>query len=48
MVESAAQAAAQQQGINGVFTTVVNVGGQNITVRGIVINGTLRIGSFFQ
>jgi len=43
--EAAATAAAQQQGINGVFQIVVSVGGQQVTVRGIVINGVVRIGT---
>ena len=46
-VEAAAAAAVRQQGINGVFQTVVTVGGQQVTVRGIVINGLMRIGTFF-
>jgi hypothetical protein len=46
-VQNAAQAVVQQQGITGVFETVVNVGGVNVTVRGTVINGIVQIGTFF-
>jgi hypothetical protein len=46
-VQNAAQAAVQQQGITGVFEIVVNVGGVNVTVRGNIINGVCRIGTFF-
>ena len=48
-VQDAAQVAAQQQGIAGVFDNlVVNIGGVDITVRGNVINGVVNIGTFFQ
>jgi hypothetical protein len=46
-IEAAAAAEVSQQGINGLFQIVVNVGGQMVTVRGIVINGVVRIGTAF-
>lgn len=33
--------------ITGAFETVVKVGGQNVTVRGQVIDGVVRIGTGF-
>jgi RHS repeat-associated protein len=48
-VQKATEAAVQSQGINGVFTNVVvTVGTESITVRGNVINGIVRIGTFFK
>jgi len=46
-VESATQTAARNQGLTGVFKTTVEVGGQNVVVKGTVIDGTARIGSFW-
>src|SRR5690606_35699143 len=46
-VESATQAAVKSQGLTGVFETTVSVGGQNVVVRGNVIDGVTRIGTFF-
>jgi hypothetical protein len=46
-VESATQAAARNQGLSGIFTTTVEVGGQNVVVKGRVIDGTAHIGSFW-
>ncbi len=39
--------AIKRQGITGIFETVVTVGGLNITVRGRVIDGVVRISTFF-
>lgn len=45
---NAIESAVQAQGLsNGLFTTVVNVGGSNVTVTGVVINGVARIGTAF-
>jgi len=47
---NALEAAAQQalgQGAKGVFETVVNVAGQNVTVRGAVMNGIARVSTAF-
>src|SRR5688500_14905904 len=38
-VQSAAQAAVRSQGLSGVFQTTVDVAGQNVVVRGNVIDG---------
>jgi hypothetical protein len=46
-VQSATQTAVKSGGITGVFETTVNVAGQNVVVRGNVIEGTARIGTFF-
>ena len=37
----------KKKGLSGTFETVVRVGGQNVTVRGRVINGIVRIGTGF-
>jgi len=34
-------------GASGLFQTVINVAGFNITVRGRVVDGVVRIGSFW-
>jgi RHS repeat-associated protein len=45
---NALEGAVQGQGLpNGVFSTVVDVGGSQVTVTGIVINGVARIGTAF-
>jgi len=46
-VQNAAQAAVRNQSLSGVFQTTVNVAGQNVVVRGNVIDGVARIGTFF-
>jgi len=46
-VQSATQAAVESRGIAGVFETTVNVAGHNVLVRGNVIDGVARIGTFF-
>jgi hypothetical protein len=46
-VQSAAQSAVRSQRLSGVFQTTVNVAGQNVVVRGNVIDGVARIGTFF-
>ncbi len=46
-VESATQAAVRSQGLTGVFETTVNVAGQNVVVRGNVMEGVARVGTFF-
>lgn len=45
---NALESAVQSQGLpNGVFSTVVDVGGSQVTVTGNVINGVARIGTAF-
>ncbi len=47
-VEQAAVAEANRLGLSGVFEiALANVGGFNVTVRGNIVNGILRIGTFF-
>jgi hypothetical protein len=46
-VQGATQSAAQAQKLTGLFKTTVEVGGQNVVVKGNVINGIARIGSFW-
>jgi RHS repeat-associated protein len=46
-VENAAQSKVASEGLAGVFQTTVSVGGQNVVVRGKVIDDTARIGTFF-
>lgn len=46
-VRSATQAAVRARSITGVFETTVRVGGQSVVVRGNVINGAVRIATFF-
>jgi hypothetical protein len=46
-VESATQSAVRSKGLSGVFTTTVEVAGQNVRVRGRVIDGVARVGSFW-
>ena len=46
-VLQATQGAANAGTIGGTFQSVVSVQGLNITVRGIVVNGVVKIGTFF-
>ena len=46
-MEAAAQQQATAQGVAGVFQMVVKMGGNAITVVGNVINGVVRIGTFY-
>lgn len=46
-MESATQAAVRSQGRSGVLTTTVGVAGQTVGVRGRVMEGVARIGSFW-
>jgi hypothetical protein len=46
-VEDATQAAVKSGGLTGVFETTVSVAGQNVVVRGNVMDGVVRIGTFF-
>jgi RHS repeat-associated protein len=46
-VRDSTQAAIESQGISGIFETTVNVGGQDVVVRGNAIDGIARIGTFF-
>lgn len=46
-VESATQVAVEAQGVTGIFETTVTVAGENVVVRGRVIDGVARIGTFF-
>jgi len=47
-IQKAVQAPVEQQGLTGGFQTTVQVGGETITVTGIVINGASGIGTAFQ
>ena len=47
-IEEATQAAAEEQGLQGVFQTIIKVGNETITVRGKVIDGIARIGTAFK
>jgi RHS repeat-associated protein len=46
-VRNATQVAVRARSISGVFETTVRVGGKSVVVRGNVINGIVRIGTFF-
>lgn len=46
-VGAATQAAVRTQGLTGIFETTVSIAGQNVVVRGNVIDGLVRIGTFF-
>jgi hypothetical protein len=46
-VQNAIQAAVKSGGLSGIFETTVEVAGQNVVVRGNVIDGVARIGTFF-
>jgi hypothetical protein len=46
-IKSATEAAVENQGLIGRFETVVEVGGTHVTVRGAVINGSVKIGTAF-
>jgi hypothetical protein len=46
-VEAAAQVAVASQGLAGIFETTVNIAGQNVVVRGNVMEGVARVGTFF-
>lgn len=46
-IQAATQATAEAQGLTGVFETAVPVGGAQVVVRGIVINGVANIGTAF-
>lgn len=46
-VQTATQAAVRSGGMTGIFETTVNVAGHDVVVRGNVIDGVVRIGTFF-
>ncbi|HKY41320.1 MAG TPA: hypothetical protein VJN18_35550 [Polyangiaceae bacterium] len=46
-LESGAQQLASRGAIKGVFETTVQVAGQNVTVRGAVVDGAARVGTAF-
>jgi hypothetical protein len=46
-IQSAAEAAVNSGNLTGVFETVVDVAGTQVTVRGAVVNGAVRIGTAF-
>jgi len=46
-VQTATDELVASKGLTGVFEQVVNVAGQDVTVRGRVIEGVARIGTFF-
>jgi RHS repeat-associated protein len=47
-LETAVIKAVTSQGITGVYQIVVTVGGLNVTVRGAVVNGVVKIGTAFR
>jgi len=47
-VQNAIQDVVKQRGITGVFEQVLDLGGITLTVRGKVIDGVARIGTFFM
>jgi hypothetical protein len=46
-VEAATQAAVRTQGLSGLYETTVTVAGQDVVVRGKVMEGVVRIGTLF-
>jgi hypothetical protein len=46
-VEAEIEELVTSQGITGQFTQIVSVAGESVTVKGIVINGIVRISTFF-
>lgn len=46
-IEAATQAEVDAQGLAGVYRTTVDVGGFQVTVRGVVMDGVARIGTAF-
>jgi hypothetical protein len=44
-LQAATEAAVQSQNLTGVFQTVVGVAGQQVTVRGAVVGGAVKIGT---
>lgn len=47
-LEKATTAQVLSKGLTGQFEEVVNVGGTNVTVRGAVVNGVVKIGTAFK
>jgi hypothetical protein len=47
-IENATQTAVEEQGLQGVFETTIEVAGESITVRGNVIDGLAKIGTAFK
>jgi hypothetical protein len=46
-IQSAAEGAVKAGGLTGVFETAVDIGGTQVTVRGAVVDGTVKIGTAF-
>ena len=46
-VQNATQGMVKSAGLSGIFETTVNVAGQNVVVRGNMMEGVARIGTFF-
>jgi RHS repeat-associated protein len=46
-IQQATEAAVNSQGLTGIFTTTVQVGGKAITVAGNVVSGVVKIGTAF-
>jgi len=46
-IKGAAEGAVKAKDITGVFETAVNVGGKEVTVRGVVADGAVKIGTAF-
>jgi hypothetical protein len=47
-LQEATEAAVKKNNLTGLFTTTVNVGGETITVKGIVVKGAVKIGTAFK
>ncbi len=46
-LQAATESAAKSQGLAGDFSTVVEIGGRNVTVRGTIISGAVKIGTAY-
>ena len=47
-IQTAAEGVVKKKGITGVFEEVVQVGTQQITIRGMVVKGVVKIGTAFR
>ncbi len=47
-MQNAAQKAANSRGHDGHFETDLTVRGETVTIRGVVMNGKAKVGTFFR
>ncbi len=47
-IQQATETAARSQGLKGVFETTVKVGTENITIRGNIVDGAVKVGTAFR